>query len=184
MSSLISKNVNSYINTRRILILTFLSLAWAFPALALEVDVSRRVKAQNSAVSNEVRWPASSESVESFFTETPVQEIFNSVEPSQSIVVLHTEQGFLPETIRLRKDGNYRIVVVNVNEKIKNASFILDAFGQTLGTYFGRPKEFPLMPKINGIFTFLSAESGYQGKIVVFSDKESLSAMATSNKTK
>jgi hypothetical protein len=146
--------------------------------LAWDVDLSRRVKTTAPSGVDELNWPSSLKSAEELFSGTPVQEIFTSVEPAQSIVILNTERGFVPETIRIRKDGNYKIYITNVNEQMKNSSFILDSFGQTHGTYFGKPKSFDVVPKINGIFTFLCPESGAQGKFVVYSDKETPSPVA------
>ncbi|PWU18075.1 MAG: hypothetical protein C5B49_07755 [Bdellovibrio sp.] len=93
--------------------------------------------------------------------------IFSSLEPTQEIVILNTQDGFVPEILRLKKGQNYRIHVVNVNEKEKNVSFILDAFSQHEGTYFGQPKSFEISPKIEGIFSFQCPETAKQGKILV-----------------
>ncbi len=147
---------------------------------AWDVDLSRRIKNVESKVVDELRWPASLKPAEELFSETPVQQMFSSVEPAQSISILNTENGFVPDTIRIRKDGNYKIFVANVNEKNKNASFILETFGQNHGTYFGKPKNFELSAKVNGIFTFLCPETGAQGKIIVFSDKEVPTPVAVS----
>jgi hypothetical protein len=106
--------------------------------------------------------------------------VFTSIEPAQVISILNTEAGFVPDTIRIRKDGNYKIFIANVNEKFKNASFILDSFGQSHGTYFGKPKSFELLAKVNGIFTFICPETGAQGKVIVFTDKETVLPVAVS----
>lgn len=147
---------------------------------AWDVDLSRRIKNVETNVVDELRWPSSLKPAEELFSETSAQQMFSSVEPAQSIAILQTENGFVPDTIRIRKDGNYKIFVANVNEKFKNASFILDAFGQNHGTYFGKPKSFELAAKVNGVFTFLCPETGAQGKIVVFSDKEPSTPVAVS----
>lgn len=178
MNLSILKNEKSFIKT--ILATVLMTLAGA-PAKAWDVDLSRRVKSLESKAVDELRWPTGMKSAEELFSATPVHEIFNSVEPAQSIVILNTEQGFVPDTIRIRKDGNYKIYVTNVNEQFKNASFILDSFGQTHGTYFGKPKSFELIAKVNGIFTFLCPETGSQGKFVVISDKEAPPAVAVSD---
>lgn len=145
---------------------------------AWDVDLSRRIKTDEPKVTDELRWPTSLKTAEELFSETTSQSILGSVEPAQQIAILNTENGFVPDTIRLRKDGNYKIFVVNVNEKNKNASFILDAFGQNHGTYFGKPKNFDLATKANGIFTFLCPETGAQGKVIVYSDKETVTPVA------
>jgi hypothetical protein len=150
--------------------------AWAW-----EGDLSRRVNAPELKPVEELRWPSSLKSAEELFAEAPMQQIFNSVEPSQPISILQTETGFIPDTIRIRKGANYKIFVANVNEKFKNASFVLDSFGQNHGIYFGQPKNFDLMAKTDGIFTFLCPETGAEGKIIVYSDKELTNPMAASH---
>lgn len=147
-----------------------LSFAW-------DVDLSRRIKNVETNSGDELRWPSSLKPAEELFAEkASPQAIFSSLEPAQTIVILHTNDGFVPDTVRLRKDGNYKIYIANVNEKFKNASFTLDSFEQNHGIYFGQPKSFSLNPKLNGIFTFLCPESGAQGKITVFSDSDSAPA--------
>lgn len=149
-------------------------------ALAWDVDLSRRIKSVENTTTEELRWPSSLRPVEDLFNDSPVERVFSSVEPAQSIAILNTENGFVPDTIRVRKDGNYKIFIVNVNEKAKNNSFLLDSFGQSYGTYFGKLKSFDLVPKINGIFTFICPETGAQGKFIVYSDKESPPPVAVS----
>lgn len=172
----IMKNVKPYIN---FFLQVFIGVCLWSPTWSWEVDMSRRARESSPEVVNELRWPTSVQPAEELFSGTPIKDIFNSVEPAQSIVILHTEEGFKPDTLRLRKDGNYKIIVANVNEKFKNSSFILDAFGQTLGVYYGKTKTFELLPKVNGIFTFVSPESGLQGKIVVYSDKDAPGPVAS-----
>lgn len=140
---------------------------------AWEVDFSRRINQDDTKeVIKELRWPASSKTNEELFSEIAVQKLSGSMEPATNISLIQTDEGFVPDTLRLRKDTTYKIYVVNVNEKFKNASFILDAFGKSFGTFFGKTKSFEITTKVNGIFTFLSPESGAQGKIIVFSDKD------------
>lgn len=128
-----------------------------------EVDFSRRTKdlkkGQLTTINTENKTP------------DLVDTIFTNVEPTQEIVIMNTEKGFVPETVRLKKGYNYKILVVNVNEKEKNASFILDSFSEHHGTFYGQPKSFTLSPKVNGIYSFVSPETGHQGKLVIFSDE-------------
>lgn len=98
--------------------------------------------------------------------------VFQSLEPTQEVVILNTEKGFVPDTVRLRKDRNYKVHIVNVNEKEKNTSFILDAFSEHHGTFFGQPKSFDVSPKVEGIFSFQCPETAKQGRIVVTPDAE------------
>ncbi len=90
-----------------------------------------------------------------------------TVGPVQEVVILNTEKGFIPDTLNLRKGNTYRIHVVNVNEKAKNVSFILEAFSEHYGTFYGKPREFSISPKAEGIYSFQCPETGRQGRIVV-----------------
>ena len=92
--------------------------------------------------------------------------------PSADIVILNTPTGFVPETIKVKKGSGYRIHVVNVNEAAKNVSFILDAFGEHHGTFFGKERSFSLNPKIEGIFSFVCPETSKQGRFIVVDDRK------------
>lgn len=99
-------------------------------------------------------------------------KVFSQItDPAQTIVILNTDQGFVPDTLRLRKGANYRIYVVNTNEAQKNLSFSLDAFSEHHSTYFGKNKSFDLSPKVEGIFSFQCPETAKQGKVVVYDDR-------------
>ena len=152
------------------------------PAEGWDVDFSRRAKQTENKMVEELRWPSGMKTAEELFADRPMNEIFQSVEPAQSIVVLNTDNGFIPDTIRLRKDANYKIFIANVNSQFKNASFILDSFGQTHGTFFGQPKSFDLIAKATGVFTFLCPETGAQGKFIVISDKDASPPVAALKK--
>lgn len=137
---------------------------------AWEFDFSRR---QGPA-----RTPASeSRSVvsESFFQQgergesRPFFESIQTSPTSRDIVILHTEEGFVPDTLQLRKDVRYRVRVVNVHPRQKNASFILDSFSEHHATYFGELRSFEIHPRTEGIFAYQSPETGAQGKLVIFS---------------
>lgn len=108
-----------------------------------------------------------------------VERIFDPGEPSQDIVILNTERGFVPNTIRVRKDGRYTVHVVNVNEKEKNVSFILDGFSEHHATFFGKVKTFKLEPRKEGVYSFLSPETAVEGRFIVFSAGSQLRAPAT-----
>jgi hypothetical protein len=99
--------------------------------------------------------------------------LVESGEGSQDIVILNTERGFVPHTLRLRAGSQYVIHVVNVNEKEKNVSFILDGFSEHHATYYGRVKTFRLEPRKDGIYSFLSPETAAEGRVIVFSPQES-----------
>ena len=91
-------------------------------------------------------------------------------EGGQDIAILLTEKGFVPSQIPLRKNKNYRIHIVNVNAKQKNVSFVVDSFSENHSTYFGEEKVFSLQPKVEGVHSFVSPETEFQGKFVVVGD--------------
>lgn len=99
-----------------------------------------------------------------------VSNFFQASEPTQDIVIMNTDKGFVPQTLHLKKGMSYRIHVVNVNGKEKNTSFVLDAFSEHHATYFGEQKMFEISPKTDGIFSFQCPETSSQGKIIVFSE--------------
>ena len=110
--------------------------------------------------------------------------IFDAGEPVQEIVILNTEKGFIPSTVRVRKNGRYKIHVVNVNEKEKNVSFILDGFSEHHATYYGKIKTFDLEPKKDGVFSFQSPETAAEGKLVVFNPQVSVRAPSSAENEK
>ncbi len=158
------------LNCTKAFVAIFILLSASF-SFAWEVDFSRRQKDLKSLSS--ARSPASEEVQilnPSMVAEPPklLEDAFKSTGPMQEIVILNTDKGFVPETVRLRKDGSYKITIVNVNEKEKNTSFVLDAFSEHHGTYFGAVKSFELMPKTSGIFSFVCPETAAQGRLVIF----------------
>ncbi len=138
---------------------------------AWEVDFSRRQKDLKS-----MRLPASIVDQKQDPNEKMVNNFFEAVEPTQEIVIMNTKKGFVPETVRLKKGQNYKIFVVNVNDKEKNSSFILDSFSEHHATYFGEEKSFNIAPKADGVFSFQCPETASQGKIIVTTDENRLPA--------
>lgn len=164
---------NTKIASRFIKKSLLLSLCFCSWASSWEVDFSRRVKDFNPTNRETLPWPSSQPpSSEDVFSVSPLKQMFSSLDTGQVIAILQTEEGFVPSTIRLRKETLYKLHIVNVNEKFKNASFILDSFGQSFGTYFGKTKSFDVNPKVEGTFTFISPETGAQGKIIVFAESK------------
>ena len=104
--------------------------------------------------------------------------IFKSGEPIQEVVIINTDKGFVPSTIRVVEGRNYRVHVVNVNASEKNVSFVLDAFSEHHATYFGKIKSFLINPKKPGVYTFQSPETSAQGRLVVHSSKQSVQLRA------
>ncbi len=98
--------------------------------------------------------------------------VFSAGEPLQEVVVLNTEKGFVPSTIRVRKGMSYKVHIVNVNDKEKNVSFVLDSFSEHHATYYGKIKSFYIKPKKEGVFTFQSPETSAQGRLVVYPNRK------------
>lgn len=163
--------------TRGKLYISILILANALPALAdWKVDFSRRTQNQRSEDLRQLeRGPASSEMP---IQAPPVENrsaqpgFFESLitprEASQEIVVLNTEKGFVPSTVRVKKGVSYEIHIVNVNEKEKNVSFVLDSFSEHHATFYGKIKTFTISPQKEGVYKFVSPETSAQGKLVVY----------------
>lgn len=133
---------------------------------AWDVDMSRRQK----DLQKTQRGPASL-LMEEKKPEKLVETFFDSMGPSQEIVILNTDKGFVPENVKLKKGNNYKIHIVNVNDKEKNVSFILDAFSEHHGTFYGQPKSFSINPKTEGIFSFQCPETAKQGRFIIYSDE-------------
>lgn len=160
MSSVNSKIVQSC--TKIALLIFFVA-----PSVqAFEVDFSRR-QVDFNRVKNEDRLPASIQEDQSA---TILSKVFEAVEPTQDIVIMNTDKGFVPDTVRLKKGNSYRIHVVNVNGKEKNVSFVLDAFSEHHNTVFGEQKTFYVSPKTDGIFSYQCPETAVQGKFIIYSD--------------
>lgn len=136
---------------------------WFLDAQAWEVDLSRR-QVDFNRITNHSRLPASQVQEEPLGL---LKQALTIPEVSQDIVILNTDDGFIPERVNVRKGGSYQIFVVNVNSKFKNASFILDAFTEHHATAYGRVKSFKITPKVDGVYTFISPESGLQGRLIV-----------------
>lgn len=136
------------------------------------VDLSRR-QTDFTRIQNQ-RMPASTNLEPAKATDADILEalkkVVNPVEPSQEIVILQTEKGFVPEMIHLKKNDVYKIHVVNLNLKEKNTSFVMDAFSQTHNTVYGNMKTFTIQPKIEGVYSFQSPETGFLGKVVITPD--------------
>ncbi|UOE99736.1 cupredoxin domain-containing protein [Bdellovibrio reynosensis] len=159
----------SFVNSKIVQTCTKIALLFLVTpaAMAWEVDFSRR-QVDFNRVTNEDRLPASSMKEED--STTILNSVFQSVEPTQDIVIMNTEKGFVPDKVHLKKGGNYRVHVVNVNGKEKNVSFVLDAFSEHHNTVFGQQKTFHVTPKAEGIFSYQCPETAVQGKFIIYSD--------------
>ncbi len=158
----------------------FTSLALAATCITVfaddwKVDFSRRTQAirkqdlrEPASVSAEFPVDASlgtpgAQQPPSFF-----ESLFQPSDIAQEIVVLNTDKGFVPSTISVKKGMNYQIHIVNVNDKEKNVSFVLDSFSEHHATFYGKIKSFVIRPQKEGVFKFVSPETSAQGKLVVF----------------
>ncbi len=147
-------------------ILILISATTVASADGWKVDFSRR---QQATRSDDLREPASTDQpVAGAPDPTFFESLFQSGDIAQEIVILNTETGFMPNTIRVKKGLNYKIHVVNVNEKEKNVSFVLDSFSEHHSTFYGKIKSFVVRPVKEGVYKFVSPETSAQGKIVVF----------------
>jgi hypothetical protein len=162
----ISTPVRQFIKSRIfVLLITMLTFQ---SVQAFEIDFSRR------------RGPASVGEAQaggkdrSFF-----QDLLGAPQGQQEVVILLTENGFVPKSVHLRKGQRYTVHVVNVNEKNKNVSFVLDAFSEFHSTFFGKMKSFEITPKQEGVFEFQSPESSLTGRMVILSEPTSGRAPAS-----
>lgn len=136
---------------------------------ALEIDLSRRqitpAKIQN------IRLPASSISKSPELKDEDLLQAMKKaagpLAPPKEIVILNTEKGFVPEKVQLRMGEVYTFHVVNVNMKEKNTSFLMDSFTQSHNTSYGDVKDFVIVPKVEGVFSYQCPETGFQGKLIV-----------------
>lgn len=140
---------------------------------AIEVDLSRRqtdfTRIENQRMPASIASPDIGSQSDASIIEN-LKKIVNPIEPAQEIVILQTENGFVPAKINLRKDTPYTIHVVNLNEKEKNSSFLMDAFSQTHNTVYGNIKTFTVYPKVEGVYSYQSPETGTLGKVVVIGE--------------
>lgn len=160
MSLQIFTHVKSYIDTLKSLIFVGIMLFSVGSTADWNVDFSRRAVESRRPASAET--PAPGVPQKSIF-----EKVFVSSEPSQELVILNTERGFIPSSINVKEGVQYKVHVVNVNKNIKNVSFVMDAFSEHHATYYGKIKTFHIHPKRTGVYTFVSPETSAQGRLVV-----------------
>jgi plastocyanin domain-containing protein len=100
-----------------------------------------------------------------------IHKAVQPVEPTNQIVILNTEKGFVPDKIRVKKGEAYKVHVVNINMREKNTSFIMDSFTQSHNTVFAAEKTFNIVPQVEGIYSYQCPETGVQGQLIVVSDE-------------
>ena len=159
-------NLQTFIQERRFIkkllsflfIFFFVSSSWA----DWTFDFSKRSKKMRGQEYSAENTPKGEESL--------IQKIFKSgsPQPMNEIVVLNTENGFIPKSIRVKEGQSYKINVVNVNQKEKNISFVLDSFSEHHSTYYGVIKSFYIQPKKEGVYSFQCPETSAKGKLVVY----------------
>ncbi|MBC7754376.1 MAG: cupredoxin domain-containing protein [Moraxellaceae bacterium] len=113
-----------------------------------------------------------------------IKRAITPIEPAKDIVIVQTETGFIPDSINLQKGQVYQIHIVNLNHKEKNVSFLMDSFSQSHNTVYGNMKAFRINPKIEGVFSYQSPETGATGTVVVVADKVRRLASDSTEKTK
>lgn len=97
-------------------------------------------------------------------------------EAMQDLVIINTQEGFQPKKIQVKRDQRYRIHVVNVNKQHKNISFMMDAFSQHHGTYFGDEVVFEIEPRKEGLFDFQCPETTARGQLIVYASDTPISS--------
>lgn len=148
----------------------------------MEVDLSRRQAELQDMTAIKSVAPATPAPTEKPSDKELVEALNNVVMPadvSKEIVILQTEQGFVPSTVQVKKGEVYKIHVVNLNMKEKNVSFLMDAFTQSYNTVYGNLKSFTIEPKVEGVFSFQCPETGMQGKLVVVPDVKNRKTAST-----
>ena len=99
-----------------------------------------------------------------------IRKAVQPVEPTQEIVILNTESGFIPEKLRVKKGEAYKVHIVNLNMREKNVSFLMDSFTQSHNTIFGIKKSFNIEPQVEGIYSYQCPETGIQGQLIVLKE--------------
>ena len=147
-------------------------------ARAWDVDFSRRT--EFSQVTDLNRLPRNSTnrslaSEDRSESSTPLlQRVFEPSLGISDVVIIISDSGFIPSTIRLKKGESYKFHIVNVSTREKNASLIMDAFSERHNAVFGKLKEFSFVPRVDGLFSYQCPELGWQGELVILnSDKKS-----------
>ena len=89
--------------------------------------------------------------------------------PRQDLAIIYTKDGWAPKNVQIKRGQRYRVHLANLNKKNKNLSFMMDAYSQHHGMYFGEEVVFEIEPRREGMFDFQCPETGEKGKFVVIS---------------
>lgn len=146
----------------KILLLCLLVTEFSFAGW--EIDLSRRRR--------QIQKVEEATGVKPVSTDADANLIDKATTPANNsdVVILNTEKGFLPRAVQLRKGETYTLHIVNVNEKEKNTSFIMDSFKEHHSTYYGQIKSFTIKPDKEGIYTFQCPETSIEGRAVIYKD--------------
>lgn len=159
--------INKITGTVAIAVVSLLLSSSELLADGWRLDLSRRSKELTQTDLKEGA-PINAPSDKSFF-----ENLFTVSEPVHELIILNTDKGFLPGTLRMREGLIYNVHVVNVNEKEKNVSFVMDSFSEHHATYYGKIKSFQVKPQKEGIFTFVCPETSAQGRVIVYPNNPS-----------
>jgi hypothetical protein len=143
----------------RVLIISFFAQG---VAADWKIDFSRRQQDRIKMEKAQPVYKAENKSILDMVTERQA--------PIEDLVIINTKKGFFPARVNLKQNQRYRVHVVNVNEQQKNISFMMDAFSQHHGTYFGEPVVFEIEPRQQGLFDFRCPETAARGQIVINSE--------------
>lgn len=146
---------------------------WQIDMSRRQVDFQRVQNTRMPATQVALEAPVNGETKEGSVSEVveAIKRAVTPVQPSKDIVIVQTETGFVPETINLQKGQVYQIHVVNLNQKEKNVSFLMDSFSQSHNTVYGNMRSFKINPNVEGVFSYQSPETGASGTVVVIADK-------------
>jgi hypothetical protein len=156
----------------RISTVLFVLILISLEASAFELDLSRRRRKVTEQAESKI--PS---------TVTPqnkaVTDYMTGSETRQEIVILNTDKGFVPSRLSLKRGGFYTVHIVNVNQKEKNVSFILDAFSEHHSTFYGSITSFDIKPAQEGVFSYQCPETSSEGKLIVIANEPPTRGLAT-----
>ena len=88
--------------------------------------------------------------------------------PVQEISLILTDEGFAPAKLHVKRGEAYQVTVVNVSGAHRNSSLVIPSLSIYEGIFFATPSTFQIQADHEGLFHFLSPESGTRGELVVY----------------
>jgi hypothetical protein len=88
--------------------------------------------------------------------------------PNQELSLILTDSGFSPQKLHIKRGESYLVTVVNVSKHHKNSSFVIPSLSVYEGAYFADPVQIEIHAGEEGLYQFLSPESGVRGELVVY----------------